>query len=130
VISITPGKIKFRENRSWGYDLKKGPEGLEATLVKKSGAKPYMRNTTAGQIGNVFIPVQIHKRMNEVQRLSVSAWVSFPAEVELSSAFKEKVLRAQKAIWRLAKLQISKFFRGKYYGKGKAGRAGSTEAKG
>lgn len=127
MISATPEKIKFRENRSWGYELRKGPEGLEAMVTKKSGAKPYACNMSVGKIGNVFIPIQIHKKITEVKCVSASAWVSFPASVELSSAFGETVLRAQKAVWRLAKRQMSNYFRGKFNAKGKTARAGTPE---
>lgn len=128
MISLTPDRIKFRENRSWGYELRKGPEGLQSTVVRKSGAKPYSCNMSIGEIGNVFIPVEIHRKINEVKCVSASAWVSFPSSVELSSAFAKSMLRAQRAVWRLAQRQMSNYFRGKYNGKGKGSRAGATEA--
>lgn len=127
--SSQPHAIKFRENRSWGFEVRFGPDELESVVEHKTFSKPLPCVAPIGQIANVFIPCELRSRAGQARRLIVSVWVSSPVSAELSSDLRGKLVRMHKAIKRLANMKISNFFKERLYASGKkaeSAQAGET----
>lgn len=114
----TEFRPRFRESRVYGYEVKYGPRGMEATIARSEGTKSVEVLTGPKHIGNVFMQAQ--KRMNADKpqhKLIISVWVSMPfviANPEATEAalqlHKNDFLRVHRAIRRLIRRKTFKFF--------------------
>lgn len=115
---------RFRESRIYGYEVKYGPRGLEATIDRSEGIKDVEVLYGPRALGNVFMQAQ--KRMNAgptQHKLLISVWVSMPFKFENSEdtngsldAHKKYFLRVHRALRRLIRRKTNKFFEDQKHG--------------
>lgn len=123
MLTEAESRPRFRESRVYGYEVKYGPRGLEATIARSDGTKNVEILVGPRNLANVFMQAQ--KRMNAgpQQKLIVSVWTSFPfvyadpADTDASlSARKSRFLRVHRALRRLIRRKAFQFFEGKNNG--------------
>ena len=123
MLTETGYKPSIREARAYGYETKLGPRGLEQTIARSEGNKDVEILTGPERIGNVFLTAQKRAQTGRnKERLIVSVWVSYPFvlahpdNVEASfQVEKPDFLRIHRALRRLVRRKISKFFEDQYH---------------
>jgi hypothetical protein len=114
--SSQPHPMKFRENLSWGFEVRYGPDKLEALISRKSYSKPFACVAPIGQIGNIFIPCEFRLKAGQSRRVIVSVWISSPVSSELSSGLRGRLIHLHKVARRIARLKAYNFFKERLHG--------------
>lgn len=132
--SSQPHRMKFRENVSWGYELRYGPKDMEETVARESYSKQANCCAQIGTIGSVFIPCEIRFIADAPRRLIVSVWISSPVKAELSSELKNRLIHLHRTAKRLAEMKAANFFKERFHGETRkeaeviAGKGGDAES--
>lgn len=124
MLSETVCLPRFRDSRDYGYEIKYGPNKLEATIAIRDGSKPIVIMEGPERVANVFLQAQKKMNAGPQKKLIISAWLSMPFIVDTTldtesmlEAHKRSLLRAHRVLRRLIRRKANKFFEDQTHGK-------------
>jgi hypothetical protein len=117
MLSETVCLPRFRESRDYGYEVKYGPNKLEATIALREGSKPIEILTGPKNVANVFLQAQKKINASPQHKLIISVWVVMPFIIDpnldtpsMLDAHRLSFIRMHRVLLRLIRRKANKFF--------------------